>query len=315
MHSSTGRDSAANGGTLTPEGKRRARHDALCRRSPLKVTVERHTESAGGDLAEGDAQKPRQLRRLIRAALAYWGHPEAIETAQLLLTELVTNALQHSCGHSIAVCVSIADGRCVIEVNDGSPLRPELQHADLSAEDGRGLLLVKALSEAWGVSEDCTTTWCAFPLTEGPTDMNSAPATAPVLHEIRLKLPADRSAAGLARVQARYMLVSLGWPGNAHAAVDALHHLVDNAVQYGLDPGAAGQALSACLSITEAHELLIDVTDPNPTFADFDDAVAGERERGLWGIVRQGGELSWSANPDFTSKTVRAVLRPGLVDL
>ena len=108
----------------------------------------------------------------------------------------------------------------------------------------------------------------------------------------------------------------LSWPGNQHLAIDVLDVLVDNAVQHALTPGKTGQHLGACLSITEAHELLVDVTDPVPQFPDFDKAVAGELGRGLWEIARQGAALSWFVvGSEFDAKTVRAVLRPGQVDL
>ncbi|MFI9772984.1 hypothetical protein ACIHJG_40135 [Streptomyces sp. NPDC052415] len=97
-----------------------------------------------------------------------------------------------------------------------------------------------------------------------------------------------------------------------------LHAHVDNAVQHALAPGKPDQSLSACLSMTEAHELLVDVTDPLPHFPGFDQAVTGDcgRGRGLWEIARQGVELSWFlVGSSFDAKTVRAVLRPGLVEL
>ncbi|MFE9476931.1 ATP-binding protein [Streptomyces griseofuscus] len=145
--------------------------------------------------------------------------------------------------------------------------------------------------------------------------MEPVAVTAPVLREIPMGLPADSSAATSARIQGRALLTVLGWPGDQQRAVDVLHVLVDNAVQHALTPGVPGQYLGACLSVTEAHELLIDVTDPNPTFPAFDKAVTGELRRGIWGIVRQGVALTWFVLPGFAGKTVRATLRPGQVDL
>ncbi|MFJ8098458.1 ATP-binding protein [Streptomyces griseofuscus] len=145
--------------------------------------------------------------------------------------------------------------------------------------------------------------------------MEPVAVTAPVLREIPMGLPADSSAATSARIQARTVLTVLGWPGDQHLAVEVLRVLVDNAVQHARASRAAGQCFGACLSITEAHELLIDVTDPNPTFPAFDKAITGELGRGIWGIVRQGVALTWFARADFAGKTVRAVLRPGQVGL
>ena len=108
----------------------------------------------------------------------------------------------------------------------------------------------------------------------------------------------------------------LSWPGNQHLAIDVLHVLIDNAVQHALSAERIGQTFGARLSVTEAHELLVDVTDPVPEFPDFEKALAGELGCGLWEIARQGAALSWFVvGTDFDAKTVRAVLRPGPVDL
>ncbi|MFF8989158.1 ATP-binding protein [Streptomyces sp. NPDC014983] len=281
----------------------------------LEVSIERHPDPHTGGLSKADAVWPQRLRRLVRASLTYWRRPDLIDTAELLLTELATNALRHGCGPDISVRVLLEGPRCMIEVKDHSPARPELCHASPTDEGGRGLFLVDALAAAWGVSPDGTTTWCTLPLTEGPSEMNPAAVIAPVLHQIPMDLPADPSAAKLARIKARALLTVLGWPGDQHLAIDILHALVDNAVEHALTPGAAGQYVSACLSVTEAHELLIDVRDPFPSFPLFDEAITGQLGCGLWDATRQGAELAWFVNPDFAGKTVRAILRPERVGL
>ncbi|WP_019982765.1 MULTISPECIES: ATP-binding protein [unclassified Streptomyces] len=280
-----------------------------------EVSFQRDPASAPGRLTAAEAVWPRRIRRIVRAALNHWGRSHLAETAELLTTELVTNALQHASGPDVGFRIYIRDDRLVIEARDGSTARPELRAASPDDESGRGLLLVDAMAAAWGVSEDGTTTWCTLPLTEGTPEMEPAATTAPVLRELPLKLPADSSAVNLARLQARTLLTVLNWPGNQPAAIDVIHTLVDNAVQHGLTPGKAGQRLSGTLSVTEAHELLIDVMDPNPTFPEFDKAVAGELGRGLWAIGQLGATLSWFVMPEFDGKTVRATMRPGQVHL
>lgn len=285
-------------------------------RSALELSIERHPDPDPKCLSETDAAWPKRLRRIVRAGLTYWGRPDLIETAQLLLTELATNALRHGQGRDIGVRVFFRDDRLVIEVDDGSPTRPELRHAALDDEGGRGLLLVESLAEEWGVSPDGTKTWCTLPLTKGPEEMQPAAVTAPVLREIPMDLPADLSAAGLARIQARTLLTVASWPGNQHHAIEVLHALVDNAVKHTFKTGKPNQPFGARLSITEAHELLVEVTDPVPEFPGFDQALAGESGRGLWEIARKGVDLSWFVvGSEFDAKTVRAVLRPGVVDL
>ncbi|MGW6317567.1 ATP-binding protein [Streptomyces sp. NPDC055099] len=116
------------------------------------------------------------------------------------------------------------------------------------------------------------------------------------------------------RIQARTLLTVLSWPGDHGAAVNALHCLVDNAARYG-SLVHSGKDLRACLRVTEAHDLLlIDVTDPNPAFPDFDQALAAGPERSLGGVVSRGGTITWSITPQADAKTVRAALRPTPVD-
>ncbi|MFE6335225.1 ATP-binding protein [Streptomyces sp. NPDC057798] len=283
-------------------------------RSALDLCIERRPDPDDAEaLSQTDAAWPKRLRRIVRASLTYWRQPDLIEAAELLLTELVTNALRHGRGPQIGVRICLRSGHLEIEVNDGSPARPELRHAAYDDETGRGLFLVASMADAWGVSDDGTTTWCTLPLDEGLPSMQLAPPTAPVLDRIPLDLPAGPHAARLARLQARTLLTVLEWPGDQSRAIDVLHLLIDNAVEHGHTAATAGHGLGAFLSVTEAHELIIDVTDPDPTFPDFDKALAGERGRSLEEIAGQDVVLSWFASPASEGKTVRAVLRPGPV--
>ncbi|MFD5445979.1 ATP-binding protein [Streptomyces tendae] len=283
----------------------------------LDVSLIRRPNPRGAGLSETDAAWPQRLRRLARACLTHWGCAELIDAAELLLTELVTNALRHADGSSIGVRIYVRDDRLVIAVNDGSPDIPVLRPAGPDDESGRGLFLVEALAESWGASADGATTWCTLPLTEdkGPSDMEPAAVTAPVLREMLLELPADPSAVKIARVCGRTRLTMLDWPGNGHAAIAVLGALVDNAVTHGLTPGRTGQSLSARLGVTEDQELVIDVTDPNPLFPDFTDAVDGTVGRGLWNARRHGARLTWFVASGFEGKTVRAIFRPGPAEL
>ncbi|MET8506876.1 ATP-binding protein [Streptomyces sp. NPDC004787] len=239
------------------------------------------------------------------------------DDAELLLTELVTNALRHADAPTVDVRVYPHGAHLRIEVNDHSPRGRVPRPADPYDEHGRGLFLVDALAHSWGVSNDRTTTWCTLSLAEGPLELASSPlATAPVRHEAALRLPADPSALSLAGTQGRTQLTLLSWPGNRHAAIKVLDILVHNALEHGTTLGP-GQVLKVWLRVTETCELLIDVEDPNPSFPEFDKAVAGESGRGLWCASRLEAAITWIPNgPSATAgKTVRAVMQPGEVDL
>lgn len=94
-----------------------------------------------------------ETRRLLRDNLRQWGVPALADTAELLTTELVTNALRHT-GGGAELTATLSPGprnRLRIEVSDAVARRPAVRVAHEQATSGRGLLLVQALSDAWGV--------------------------------------------------------------------------------------------------------------------------------------------------------------------
>jgi two-component sensor histidine kinase len=76
---------------------------------------------------------------------------EAVTIAQLLASELVSNAVEHGSGR-IRLSLDCRDAILVVRVADDSPRRPRFSRLPLSAERGRGLLLVERLAMAWGVT-------------------------------------------------------------------------------------------------------------------------------------------------------------------
>lgn len=97
---------------------------------------------------------PSLARRFAAATLRAWQEqPELIETAVLLVSELVTNAVR-AVGTVRAARVELAlrrqCGRVIIEVYDNGMGLPVLTRIKPDAENGRGLLLVQALSNEWG---------------------------------------------------------------------------------------------------------------------------------------------------------------------
>ncbi|MFD8964227.1 ATP-binding protein [Streptomyces sp. NPDC059568] len=114
-----------------------------------------------------DAQRPQQTRRIVGAVLRQGvglGEDE-VETVQLLVSELVTNAVVHA--HSERVRFSVSydlAGEVRIEVDDHSPARIQLRRPGPEEENGRGMLLVAALARAWGRRGTCT--WCTVAVQE-----------------------------------------------------------------------------------------------------------------------------------------------------
>ncbi|MFE9673480.1 ATP-binding protein [Streptomyces sp. NPDC006259] len=93
-------------------------------------------------------------RELLRRQLAAWElDGDVALTAELLLSELVSNSLRHARvpkGREIGVRIATYDGRLRVEVADADNSRPEPREATGEDEHGRGLALVEALALRWG---------------------------------------------------------------------------------------------------------------------------------------------------------------------
>jgi signal transduction histidine kinase len=88
-------------------------------------------------------------RRAAEDALRVWDLAQCIDDVLLVMTELVTNVIQHTDGDGELVLAVRADV-IVIEVADTSPLFPRPRDLDLRGTSGRGLLLVAAIAQRWG---------------------------------------------------------------------------------------------------------------------------------------------------------------------
>jgi len=93
-------------------------------------------------------------RIITKQIVREWGLPDLVETAELLVSELVTNAIRASQGlpePAIRLWLVSDRSTLVIRVWDGNSEMPAVcQDTSLDSECGRGLLLVEALSKDWG---------------------------------------------------------------------------------------------------------------------------------------------------------------------
>jgi hypothetical protein len=97
-----------------------------------------------GPAAAGEA------RRQVRAAIGTWDIPVDPSVAELLTSELVTNAITHVAGEIVTLAISCSCGQLRVDVYDTSCSLPVLVDASADAETGRGLMLVATLSTEWG---------------------------------------------------------------------------------------------------------------------------------------------------------------------
>ena len=94
-----------------------------------------------------------RARRFVAATMRAWGCDDAIADAELLVSELVTNAVLHA--RSETRVTMERDGSTLrISVHDTSPTRPRLRRLGPESVTGRGLLLVDRIARRWGVDPE-----------------------------------------------------------------------------------------------------------------------------------------------------------------
>ena len=108
---------------------------------------------------------------------------ELMHTVELVISELVTNAVRHAGTGQVSLSVQLVQAGLRIEVDDSNPVLPQLCLPDEHAENGRGLFLVAVLADRYGADPTPTGKRCwaeiALPTCSG--------------QEIAVSLPLQRS--------------------------------------------------------------------------------------------------------------------------
>ncbi len=109
-----------------------------------------------------------RVRNAGSAQLAAWGLGGIAFTAELILSELITNAIRY--GTAPIRVRLLRDRNLICEVSDGSSTSPHLRYAATTDEGGRGLFLVAQYAERWGTryTERGKVIWAELPLTGDP---------------------------------------------------------------------------------------------------------------------------------------------------
>ncbi|MFF9322439.1 ATP-binding protein [Streptomyces sp. NPDC014735] len=93
----------------------------------------------------------RHLRRILRLYLTNWGFPDVADAAELALTELIANVVRHVPGRRCQTFFFLLPaGGVRVEVADGCAELPCVTAGGALAEDGRGMVLVDAVTDRWG---------------------------------------------------------------------------------------------------------------------------------------------------------------------
>jgi serine phosphatase RsbU (regulator of sigma subunit)/anti-sigma regulatory factor (Ser/Thr protein kinase) len=116
-------------------------------------------------VAEGTSV--RKARSAVNEPLRRWGLGDLLPVTELLVSELVTNAIRYAKGE-ILVRLILESGTVVCEVHDSSPALPRVLQVDRDAENGRGLHVVSQLSSRWGArrTHSGKVVWCEQTLPE-----------------------------------------------------------------------------------------------------------------------------------------------------
>ncbi|MET9676074.1 SpoIIE family protein phosphatase [Streptomyces sp. NPDC006482] len=133
--------------------------DARFDEAVLLVATTDSTASGASAASDGPAdlrewQLPQEgraasvARGLVTDQLAAWDLTELADVCELVVSELVGNALRY--GNGPGRLRLLRGERLVVEVSDTGPDLPQIQHADLSDEGGRGLQLINMLCRRWG---------------------------------------------------------------------------------------------------------------------------------------------------------------------
>ena len=288
----------------------------------FNMSFKRDEGSTDGVIADPDRAVPRRARVIVRAGLRHWGWPGLTGSADVLVSELVTNALEHGSG-DVGLRVYLTDTHLLIEVRDGSRQLPVLRKAAPDDENGRGLFLVRAISDAWGVSSDGMTTWCSLALREGNDDMEHGGAAA-VIPDLgcaatswiqKEEFRADRHVVGNAYRFTRVYLHAHLSPDDGFGDIEDLatigRVLMANAFAHTRVPEYA--VITMEWALLRSGELVFQVHDGRTEFPDFDKVVSwepaeGEQPRGLWTARRLGAEISYA--PTAEGKIVQALIKP-----
>lgn len=233
-------------------------------------------DAAGDLLLLAHPSSVATARKLVRDVLTQARREDLVETAQLLVSELVTNALVHA-GTPINLHASVGDDGLRVEVTDGSTQAPAPRHYATMARTGRGLQLLQQLVDRWGTlaRPDGKTVW--FELDSGdrlneiaaepdPDDVcaDFAPGAAgeDVLDVVLLNIPLLLHAAWQEHAEAllrEYLLLSLDSDdpmealtvhAAASGAISLMHkhiprpqlgHDAEELMTYAVEPGVSSQ--------------------------------------------------------------------------
>jgi DNA-binding NarL/FixJ family response regulator len=136
-------------GSLAKDVPVRRVPDALRELGALVNAAERAVRTAETTLLR-DPTSPRRSRRLAQSALEGWCDPGVLADVELLITELVTNGVQHAAS-DVDVRIAVGATTVRVEIGDRSPTEPVARTTKPNEPGGRGMHIVEKVASRWGV--------------------------------------------------------------------------------------------------------------------------------------------------------------------
>ncbi|MDX3853934.1 SpoIIE family protein phosphatase [Streptomyces sp. AK02-01A] len=148
-------------------------------RDDVTLLLSRMRELPSGNVRSwkfpADPNAVSEARAVTRHQLHEWNLGDIAFTAELVVSELVTNAIRYAGGGPVELRL-IRDGTLICEVTDPSNTQPRLVRAGDTDEGGRGLFIVAQCTTRWGCryGRRGKTIWTELPLVEDATDPRAA---------------------------------------------------------------------------------------------------------------------------------------------
>ncbi|MER5430859.1 ATP-binding protein [Streptomyces sp. NPDC002588] len=185
-----------------------------------------------------DPKEVAQLRRMLKLRLILWGLPDHVDAAQICVSELVTNVIQHvGEGTPTKLRMEVSELHLRLEVEDPDPrVLPTLLAANSNLESGRGMALVDAMTDhRWGVilRADSKVVWCELAVEAATCSRSSGPRVtrAEAIFELygSWSSPRGRATAGRGSLLDR--------AAAAEAAIEVMADVLHWLRAHGHDPG------------------------------------------------------------------------------
>ncbi|MEV4544512.1 ATP-binding protein [Micromonospora echinaurantiaca] len=156
----------------SPEAAAWLAESTTCRVVPVRRDCDEAARAAGAAAVprlrarlEPAAEACRRARELVADACARWNLPDAVGPASVVLSELVGNVVRHA-GTPMQVTLTLRRPWLHLAVVDGSRDAARPGTPDPRAEGGRGLMLVRELTQRWGSvpAGDGKVVWATLPV-------------------------------------------------------------------------------------------------------------------------------------------------------